>query len=410
MELVVGKDDQTHACVCPNYELQTTSDLPLKPPNAQSEPHPPMPPIAPTKSESSRLFELDGVRGIAAIAVIYAHLFLMWIPAPNSVFFWARTASGMAWTGVVLFFVLSGFLIGGNLLRYRDAQNFFRVFYARRALRIFPLYYLLLGTYLVLSRTELGAFPSFAENSIPFWTYPLMVQNIPMAISGDWGVGVLGITWSVALEEQFYLIAPLLVRFVSARALPWTLLLLALSGPLSRHFLPLAHAPFLPLGYSEALFCGILMAWAHTWHPQLFRSRRCTLIFITIFAASGAAMGLLSTRMSFKPFNETIMTLFWGSFLWLVLCGIGQKWTAPLRARWLCGIGQISYGLYLFHTLVYFTIMIVFSGNEPTHALGWRGFAFASASALLVVALASLSFYFFERHLIRIGHGFKYRQ
>ncbi len=357
----------------------------------------------------SRMDELDGVRGFAALAVVYAHLFLMWIPAPNAAIFWLRTGTGMAWTGVVLFFALSGFLIGGNLLRYRDAPNYFSVFYTRRAFRIFPLYYFLLAVFFLLQLIPaLKQTDLFANGHVPLWTYPLLVQNFPMAITGDWGAHAIGVTWSVALEEQFYLFVPLLVRYASPRWLPYIIAALAASGPLFRHFLPVAHAPFLLPGSTESLFGGVFLAWLHHTRPALFKSSRILWLSALTLLLSGAGMALIAARRDFAPFDGTIIAAFWTSFLWLVIAGLGTKWTAPFRMKWLREIGRISYGIYLFHTLIYLLVFHALAGGGPTHAMGLKGLALAALSFVLTLVFAATSFHLFEQRLIRFGQKFKY--
>ena len=101
-----------------------------------------------TPADAARWLELDGVRGLAALLVVYVHLFLRWVPPTPKPVFWLRTLSGMSWTGVDLFFILSGFLIGGILLRNRESENYYSVFYLRRGFRILPLYFALLAIFL----------------------------------------------------------------------------------------------------------------------------------------------------------------------------------------------------------------------------------------------------------------------
>jgi peptidoglycan/LPS O-acetylase OafA/YrhL len=358
---------------------------------------------------SDRWPELDGVRGLAALLVVYAHLFLMWIPAGSGAAFWLRSVSGLAWTGVYLFFVLSGFLIGGVLLQQREAPNYFSVFYTRRALRILPVYFTLLGVYLVLRLTPgLADAPGFAPTRIPLWNYLLLVQNFPMGLTGDWGAAALGPTWSVALEEQFYLFLPWCIRFVPPRAHLPLFLSLAAVGPVFRAFAPLAYSPFILPGSIEALFAGAMLAWAHRQRPQLFRSARCRMAAGAGMAAGGAGMMLMLVHTRLGVWNITAITLFWSGFLWLVLSAMGTRWTALLRSRPLCGLGFISYGVYLFHSLVYQTLFIWLTGAGPRHEAGQLGLAIAGASLALVVLAASLSYWLLERRLMAYGRTFRY--
>ena len=104
------------------------------------------------------------------------------------------------WIGVDSFFVMSGFLIGGIVVANRQAKNFTRFLYLRRFLRIFPLYYLLL-----LMVTICVARGWMRGSTIPMLLYPVYLQNIATAFTHDYGLTRLQVTWSLAVEEQFYL-------------------------------------------------------------------------------------------------------------------------------------------------------------------------------------------------------------
>ena len=118
--------------------------------------------------------------------------------------------------GVDLFFVLSGFLITGILLDAKQSEGYFRNFYARRCLRIWPLYYsaLLFMFVIVPFLRPSEAHTVFEARSSPWWAYPFFLQNFLVPIPTT-ATGLLGVTWSLAVEEQFYLVWPLVVRFCS---------------------------------------------------------------------------------------------------------------------------------------------------------------------------------------------------
>jgi len=355
--------------------------------------------------------ELDGVRGLAALLVVYAHLFLIWVPNQPSWIFWARTITGQAWTGVYLFFILSGFLIGGILLRNRNAENYYRVFYARRALRIFPLYFCLLGLFFVVRLVFAPAHPEeFAPGPVPLWTYFVFIQNFPMAVTGDWGVGPLGVTWSVALEEQFYLFLPLWIRLIPVRWHVTSFLLLAGIGPVFRAFTPLAHPPFLVPGSSESLFLGVLLAWLFEYKRDVFRSVRWRSVVVGLLAIGAGGMALIVTRNDLGAFAITLTTLFWAAFLWLVLAFMGSPFTAWLRNRFLCWVGKISYGTYLFHPMVSTVVFLLVTGDRPRKELGLTGFGLSSLAFLATLGVASLFFYGMERRLVAMGHHLSYRE
>jgi len=357
-----------------------------------------------------RWLELDGVRGLAALLVIYAHLFLMWMPGTPGVVFWIRTLTGQAWTGVYLFYTLSGFLIGGILMQNRPAENFFGVFYWRRALRILPVYFVLLAIFMMVRLAPaLRNLSEFNEGPVPFWNYFLLIQNFTMARTGEWGAAPLGVTWSVALEEQFYLFLPLWIRLVPTRWLPVSFLGLAAIGPVFRAFAPFAHSPFLVPGSGEALFFGTWLAWAFEYKSDIFRSGTWRRGMLGVLALGAVGMVLLVTKRNFGVFSISIISIFWASFLWLVLAFMGTAWTAPLRHVTLRSVGGISYGVYLFHPLINHLVFIALTGAPPRHEVGLlRGFGIATLSFACTLGFAALSFYAMESRLIALGRKLKY--
>ena len=359
-----------------------------------------------------RWLELDGVRGLAALLVVYVHLFLRWVPPHPAPVFWLRTLSGMAWTGVDLFFILSGFLIGGILLRNREADNYYQIFYLRRAFRILPLYFALLALFFVLRLgLPLGQTGIFASGGIPFWTYPLLVQNFSMAWSGEWGAAPLAVTWSVALEEQFYIFLPLLIRCLPPRVHLTVFTLLALSGPLFRWIIPVAAPTFLLPGSLEPFFAGVILAWLYLYRSEVFGATKWRALALAVFAVGGLGMAWLAVgRGGFGVFRETVVTVFWGAFLWLVLIYAGSRFTAPLRWTPLRWVGGISYGVYLLHPVFSQLIFLGVFGALPAESQGLPGFFLTCLAVALILGCAALSARYFERPLAAIGHRQGYRK
>src|SRR5262249_39067117 len=149
--------------------------------------------------------------------------------------------------GVDLFFVLSGFLLGGILLEHRESQEYFKTFYVRRACRILPVYYLLVIAFAMVSPlfngTRNDGFIHLFNNPMPLWSYFTFTQNFAMMSVSDFGAPALSATWSLAVEEQFYLFLPLMIRFVPRGALPGALLLLIVAAPICRGLLWSDAAP-----------------------------------------------------------------------------------------------------------------------------------------------------------------------
>lgn len=186
--------------------------------------------------------ELDGIRGLAILlVVVYHYFFEPAVVRPGSNLWHAIAPLRLGWTGVDLFFVLSGFLIGGILLDARGASNFFRTFYIRRFYRIVPIYAVLLGlcffiTFLV-KRAYIPEFTWMTENRLPWTSYLCFGQNIWMAVHGSWGSGDLRPTWSLAVEEQFYLTLPIVIWFLETRLLRKVLVGIVAGVPVLRTIL-----------------------------------------------------------------------------------------------------------------------------------------------------------------------------
>ena len=172
--------------------------------------------------------ELDGLRGVAALMVIAWH----YIGIPDGPNFWLWRVFYLGHFGVDLFFVMSGFLITTILLENRDSGTYFSSFYGRRALRIWPVYYLMCVACFLgwLS----GKSPTLFQGVVPGWTYIFGIQNFWMAKLQDYGAFWLAGTWSLAIEEQFYLVFPLIVRLVPTNVLPKILIAAIVVCPLGR--------------------------------------------------------------------------------------------------------------------------------------------------------------------------------
>jgi peptidoglycan/LPS O-acetylase OafA/YrhL len=120
---------------------------------------------------------------------------------------------------VNLFFVLSGFLISGILVSARESPRYYKTFYARRIFRIFPLYYMITLGYGVTLLLHVNTRWRLFEQPLPFWTYILFVQNFAMAAANGFGAVWMAGSWSLAVEEQFYLTLPAIIRRVNDRRL-----------------------------------------------------------------------------------------------------------------------------------------------------------------------------------------------
>ena len=303
---------------------------------------------------------LDGVRGLAVLAVIIHNS--GWVAAGSAqplVKLFSAVAA-MGWTGVELFFALSGFLITGILLDTRGRAGYFRSFFVRRALRIFPLYYALLAV-TVLVAAPLAWDPAWAaEVRAHHWPHWVYLQNW----TEPFQVAMHGFThlWSLAVEEQFYLVWPLAVWWLGARPLALLAAALVLSAPFIRAGLLAAGLPTMAaymftVSRWDALAAGALLA-------ALLRDPVGRAL-VTRWAPRGtvavaAALALLIVRQHGFHSDEwpvlvvgqSLVSLLAAGLLAAVVADAPARWPwleRGLSAAWLRDLGRYSYAMYLFH-------------------------------------------------------------
>ena len=287
--------------------------------------------------------QLDAVRGIA-ILVVLAHNLHAFSSLPLSLF------SKYGWMGVDLFFVLSGFLITGILLDSKTSENYFRNFYARRCLRIWPLYYsVLILMFVILPLVRPQDAPELFQRSSPWWSYPLFLQNFLVAAPAL-AVGSLGVSWSLAVEELFYLVWPLFVRFLSVGRLQFIALTVLLLSPwlrlffLSRHWIIYSN-PFCRLdGMMAGAVVAILVRKSGFVPGRLLKPAWIVFIVAAPLAITTAAYDVLWLAFSMAAIASA-------SLVFLALFVSNTWFRALLTNRFLMFTGTISYGLYLLHKI-----------------------------------------------------------
>lgn len=376
---------------------------------------------------SQRIPELDGLRGVAVIMVLFYHyygLICEFSPGTFGAYF-ARLVS-LGWMGVDLFFVLSGFLVGGILIDQRKKENYFKVFWIRRSLRIFPPYVMYLMVY-----TLLRILPAETWNkmdtylwgeSIPFWALITYLQNFVMAFHGKFGAEFTAITWSLAVEEQYYLLFPLLIRWIPENKLFIAAFLLFLFAPGFRWALLYFGAPefanqacivLLP-SRLDCLGAGLLAAIIVRNSSVIEKVAGPNKQKGLIVLLAGSSLGLFSLMNWAQTSENTIrFGLTWIAIVFSgIILALRFGWVPALSQILSCKIlrffGKISYSLYLFHMPFLLLVWILLRGEKPrincvTDILFNCGILFIS------VLFASLSWKLLEARCIDYGHRFKYR-
>ncbi|MBX6314317.1 MAG: acyltransferase [Isosphaeraceae bacterium] len=373
--------------------------------------------------------QLDGLRLIAFVLVYLFHQgvpqFEGWINALDRTirgfFSTARRPPGPAlgftirdngWVGVQLFFILSGFLITTLLLR--EERRFGRIdlrsFWVRRILRIWPLYYLTLF---------LGFFAlPWAQGVVSSSSYvELLRRHLPwfLVFLGNWSMGFGGppmndaitVLWSVCVEEQFYIVCPLLLALVPSRLRITAVGLLIGFSLLGRYLLAQAGSSPLLFQFNsvtqlDTLLSGVLLALLFDKYPPSERAGR---LMGLLQWPVWIAVAWLLTRPSLA--HETVARRTWDFVaLWMIGTGVvgiallGKGWFVRFlvypRVVWL---GKISYGLYMYHEITLWLTRSLF-GDLPwfPNKEHWQ----AITAATLTVAVAALSYYGFERPFLKL--------
>jgi peptidoglycan/LPS O-acetylase OafA/YrhL len=336
--------------------------------------------------------ELQGLRGLAVLSVVFYHCHPRLIGTP---FYYA---SLWGWAGVNLFFVLSGFLITSILLEARNKPRYFRNFYGRRALRIWPVYILVLVVCYLNAPWFIGPTIWNAVKAAPWLAYIFFVQNLfhlalPPAISP---------TWSLAIEEQYYFLWAPLVRFLRR---PWMLASVLACALIASPLFRLAHlkwmTPTHTLIHLDGIALGSLLALG------LFTIRLSRRAWILI--GLGALVLGIAAAATFAGGTAFLDSALAAAFAGAVLASIASTGArnplnAILRRGPLAFYGRISYGLYMIHIMIFiyfgwFDLRMDHYGIAGNLAV----VAFRVASA---TAAATILWYGFESRILKLKRYF----
>jgi peptidoglycan/LPS O-acetylase OafA/YrhL len=345
--------------------------------------------------------ELDGLRFYAFLGVFVFHTLpeqpafyrSLHLPLPS---LWAAVAKSGA-SGVDLFFALSAFLITSLLLweRQQTGSISLRLFYIRRILRIWPLYFAVLAVAVVLAHTIPG-------QSLPWYYlvgYLLFVGNWVVAALGHLR-SVCGPLWSVSIEEQFYLVWPVLVKVLGRRGMIVTAVVTFLLATLSQIAVALAglsggYIYYGSISRSGSLALGILLALFADRLPALNRGQRGLLLAagLTGWIASAAWLADQPGPIDMRAVAGRLVISV-GALTILYAC-LGSR-SRLLRSDWVVRMGRISYGLYMLHS-----IALVFMLDLLHPRWGWKLLATKALGLVMTVLLAWASYRWLESPFLR---------
>jgi peptidoglycan/LPS O-acetylase OafA/YrhL len=362
---------------------------------------------------------LDGLRGLAIAGVLCAHFLNAWpgqAPLDRAVI----ATLGLGWAGVDLFFVLSGLLITGILVDTLGRDGWWTSFLARRALRIFPLYYLVLAMFGLLG-PPLGLVDPWTFGRWGWW-YAAYLGN--WAFAARQVIPPLSHFWSLGVEEQFYLAWPGVVWLLRGRRLALASLLLVVAGPALRSILvyatdwPPGSAFRVTPGRLDELALGALLATllrtpaGRAW----LRQPRVVGAAMSLGALGFIWLGLANHgfdmhRPALQIWSHTLLGLAFGGLVTRTVCtaGTGARVQRILGALPLRLLGRYSYGIYVLHYLVHLWALRTLRAWPPGAALlssrvGYAGYAIAGAAAS--VALAAVSWHLLEQRCLALKRYF----
>jgi peptidoglycan/LPS O-acetylase OafA/YrhL len=373
---------------------------------------------APFTPWRGHLRSLDGLRGLAVLVVMLLHFTTAMTPPAHSAAAAVRGVFQLGWIGVDLFFVLSGFLITGILADNRGSDRYFSAFYARRALRILPVY---VAALVVLFHIVPAVFapqpPAAVGTELSFWLFVANFRTLPYDLAK-----LVGHFWSLAIEEQFYLLWPLVVYFASRRAargialativiepiLRFVALRMGVDGSAVYHYTPfrldgLAMGAFIALELREESGAERLLRW---WRPAAGVGFLGFVIYVLPIAMPRPVSGELRLALTFSA----VSVLFGALLTGVVLAREGRARRA-LGHPALVTLGTYSYAIYLLH--VPLMRAVATAGVSQTWQFGQRAplmwvIAYPLAMILLSILAGMAVWFGYERHFLAFKHRFPY--
>ncbi len=354
--------------------------------------------------------QLDSLRAVAVILVIINH----WVP-PNNII--NRIPNGAI--GVDIFFVLSGFLISGILFDSRnkaDSLNigksfFIKNFYIRRSLRIFPIYYLVIFAILLFAKaSQTGIKPNF----LYFATY---TSNFYFFKIQGWD-GMVGHLWSLAVEEQFYLIWPWIILFANKKYFLPIISVFILIGITTQVALSnMNMSNVLTFTCFDAFGIGAILAWVTTYAKGKLRKFFLVVSPLAAIATCFLVLGIYQHKW-IVPIRTSVsfMTVWLLAYIMLNYEADSLRFKFILNNRMLIFLGKISYGIYLYHNIIPSTLNAKLINKYLNPLLPdllykrYWGQLFLVENIILVVFVSWLSFVLIEKRFLNLKKYFEYKK
>jgi peptidoglycan/LPS O-acetylase OafA/YrhL len=336
--------------------------------------------------------ELQGLRGLAVLSVVFYHCHPRLVGTP------VHYASLWGWAGVNLFFVLSGFLITSILLEARDKPHYFRNFYGRRALRIWPVYVLLLIVVYLNAPWFIGPTITQAIKTAPWLAYIFFVQNLfhlalPPAI---------GPTWSLAIEEQYYFLWAPIVRFLRK---PWALAAVLAAALIASPLFRLANLHWMTLTNTLIHLDGIALGSLLALGLYTITLSRRTWLWIGLGAMLLGFWATATVAAGTAFLDSSLALAFAGAVLASIAStGSRNPLNAALRRGPLAFYGRISYGLYMIHIAIFIFFGWFDARMDPYGIPG--NLAVVAFRLAASTAAATLLWYAFESQILKLKRYF----
>ena len=362
----------------------------------------------------NHVISLDGVRGTAILLVLLHHLLWAKSESPNLALSLILRARGAGWVGVDLFFALSGFLITGILYGSLRDRRFFWNFYARRILRIFPLYYsvvVVLATIFFLHGMApdlrvVGIVAAYLQNT------PLYLEHSQNTVAFQY----TGHLWSLAVEEQFYLVWPVVVFLVKdRRKLMWIAACQVLLSPILRvvlltHGTSFAEVYRFTICRADSLLAGAWLALAvrGPMRDRVFRAAvPCFWIALVVCCGIATTTGNFDWEINYSvnSFGYSAVALASAAIIAMALQA-GTIVASIMRLHWLRFLGRYSYGLYIYHVIVDQIASQALASQIHSSGL-YRIVRFFLAMGLSIL-ISVVSFNYFEKPFLSMKRFFNY--